>query len=351
MTESCCRTWTVRLNGVPEDVTHKAVCINGKVYSFNSRPAPRNFVDVFIFAPASHRWDMVRTQFPHGEQFNNYRNTIVAYGQCAYLWGAPLCWQSPSVIYRFDTNTMTCSRLEVSGEAPPTIIGNTAGVVGHRMYVFSILGNSHNVRFLDLDTLEWRRVRTSGEAPVRHALKTVSTIGTRMYAIGGSPEDPSFALYSFETTTSSWVRPKVQGVSPVNRRGHSAFVYNEQLYIFGGYSDILETYLADMHKYDPETSCWTEVKPCGLGPSARSCHGCSVMGERVIIFGGLGPAPQLYEGEIAEEPMALSDLHVLHLAPTLQNLSLLAVIDAQLDLPESLYFIVEMVKAITSHPS
>ncbi|XP_077496527.1 kelch domain-containing protein 3-like [Amblyomma americanum] len=104
---------TVRLNGVPEHVTHRAVCINGKVYSFNSGFEPRNFVDVFIFDPASHRWDMV------------------------------------------------------------------------------------------------------------------------------------------------------QGVAPVRRREHSAFVYNEELYIFGGYSDILQTSLADMHKYDPETSCWTEVRPCG----------------------------------------------------------------------------------------
>ncbi|XP_077496528.1 kelch domain-containing protein 3-like [Amblyomma americanum] len=343
--------WTVRLRNVPEHVTPKAVCINGKVYSFNTRLAPRNFVDVFILDPASYRWDMVRTQLPDGEQFNVSLDTVVAYGQCAYLWGTPLSWPFPSVIYRFDTNTMTCSRLEVTGEAPTTIIGNAACVVGHRMYVFSMLDNSHNIRFLDLDTMEWHRVPTSGEAPVLHTFYTLSTIGTRMYLFGGSLQDPSFAIYYFETTTTSWVRPKVQGVAPVRRRGHSAFVYNEELYIFGGYSDCRQTCLADMHKYDPETSYWTEVKPCGSGPSARSCHGCSVMGERVFIFGGLGPAPQLYEGQIAEEQRTLTDLHVLHLAPTLQNLCVLAVIDAQLDLRGSPPFIRKMVNATTSHPS
>ncbi|XP_077496523.1 kelch domain-containing protein 3-like [Amblyomma americanum] len=327
------------------------VCINGKVYSFRSGFEPRNSVDVFIFDPASYRWDMVRTKLPDCEQFNVSLDTVVAYGQCAYLCGPALRWQCLTVTYRFDTNTMTCSRLDVFGEAPPIIIGNKACMVGHRMYVFSELGNSHNLQFLDLDTLEWHRIATSGECPVRRTLNTVSTIGTRVYTLGGSLQDPSFAIYYFETTTSSWVRPKVQGVAPVRRREHSAFVYNEELYIFGGLSDLLPTYLADMHKYDPETSCWTEVKPCGLGPSARFWHGCSVMGERVFIFGGIGPAPNQKEGQVIEERRGLTDLHLLHLAPTLQNLCVLAVIDAQLDLRGSPPFIRKMVNAITTHPS
>ncbi|KAK8778487.1 hypothetical protein V5799_020181 [Amblyomma americanum] len=327
------------------------VCINGKVYSFTSCFEPRNFVDVFIFDPASYRWDMVRTQVPRGEQFNVSLDTVVAYGQCAYLWGNPLSWPFQSVIYRFDTNTMTCSRLVVTGEEPRTIIGNTACVVGHRMYVFSLLGNSRNLHFLDLDTLEWHLVRASGEAPALRSLKTVSTIGTRIYAFRGIPEDPSFAVYYFETTTSSWVRPQVQGVAPLRRLGHSAFVYNGELYIFGGYSNILQNCLADVHKYDTETSCWTEVKPCGLGPSARFWHGCSVMGERVFIIGGLGQGPKQDEVLVFERRRAQSDLHVLHLAPTLENLSVLAVIDAKLDLCEAPSFITEMVKAVTSRPS
>ncbi|XP_077496524.1 kelch domain-containing protein 3-like [Amblyomma americanum] len=312
--------WTVQLNGVPEHVTHRAVCINGKVYSFKSCLQPRNFVDVFIFDPTSYGWDMVRTQLPNGGKFKFYRNTVVAYGQCAFLGRSPQSWQFPSVIYPFDTNTMTCRRLEVTGVAPTTISGSTACVVGHRIYVFSVFDNSHNVQFLDLYTMEWHRVPTSEDSSVRHTFYTASALGTRMCQFDGSPQDPSFALYYFETTTTSWLRPQVQGIAPVRRRGHSSFVYSEELYIFGGYSDILQTYLADMHKYDPETSCWTEVKPCGLGPSARSCHGCSVMGEIVFIFGGLGPAPNLYEWQIAEEQRTLSDLHVLHLATTLHNL-------------------------------
>ncbi|XP_077496529.1 uncharacterized protein LOC144107413 [Amblyomma americanum] len=130
--------WTVRLNGVPEDVTPKAVCINGKVYSFNSGFEPRNFVDVFIFDPVSHR----------------------------------------------------CQ-----------------------------------------------------------------------------------AFHCLSARTFS-------------------FVYNETLYILGGCIDVVRIHFADVHQYDTETSYWTEVRPCGSGPSGRYWHGCSVMGERVIIFGGLGLAQE-----------------------------------------------------------
>lgn len=81
-----------------------------------------------------------------------------------------------------------------------------------------------------------------------------------MYIWGGSSEHPARpyrfvcdnSLLYLETTTYTWVCPHV-GVPPVGRKGHSTFVYNGQLYIFGGYNNLLDTYFVDMHKYDPRS--------------------------------------------------------------------------------------------------
>lgn len=350
--------WTVRLSGVPEAINYRTVSINGKVYSFDidravSTSTLRQPVDVFIFDPVSYRWDMEQTQLPDGGSINVCSHTVVGYGHCAYLLGALHNRPVQSVLHRFDTTTMTWSRPDVFGEAPTSLHGTTACVVGHRIYMFGALDNSQDIRFVDLHTMEWHRVPTNEESPFRGDFYTASAIGTRIYVWGGILADPALddrivcdnVLYYLETTTSTWVRPHVQGVPPVGRQEHSAFVYHEDLYIFGGHDPLLDTYFADMHKYNTKTSRWTEVKPCGSGPSARCFHGCCTTGERVFIFGGFGPVPDKEEGEM------LTDLHVLHLAPTLENLCLLALVDARLDIRNLPHVFSKEVNAITSHLS
>ncbi|XP_077497969.1 kelch domain-containing protein 3-like [Amblyomma americanum] len=332
--------WTVKLNGIPERFQDMAVTIKGKVYSFdafddNSSDSDErdHLIDVYTFDPASYRWDIVPVEPLHeDEPINIMGCSVVAYGHCAYLWGG---WNTSPVnfVHRFDSVAMTWSRPEVRGEVPRPQITHSACVLSQRMYIFGGLDTDslNGVRYLDLETLEWHHVLTSGEAPDGRYWHTASAIGTRMYVWGGrlqasvNNEHYDNSLYYLETTTATWVRPHVQGVAPEGRECHSAFVYEKELYIFGGCRALTGTYFADMHKYDLEKSCWTKVTAIGCGPSARHSAGCSVLGERVLVFGGLGPLTNIEEEE-------LTNLHVLHLAPTLKNLCLLAVIDAGLDL-------------------
>ncbi|XP_077497719.1 kelch domain-containing protein 3-like [Amblyomma americanum] len=350
--------WTVRLHGVPKRDTQRVVTINGKLYSFHSSLATRNHnlqnrVDVFIFDTASYRWHTVQTQLPDGEPTDISSHTVTAYGHCAYLWGGR-CISARSHVYRFDTNTLTWSRPQVFGEQPPSLYGKAACAVGNRMHIVGTWNRRLDMWFLDLDTMEWHRVPTSGQAPACFFF-TASAIGTRIYVWGGVQiqENHSLggrvcdnSLYYLETATSTWVRPRVQGTAPVGRKGHAAFAYKEELCVFGGRSVQQGTYFADMHKYEPETSCWTEVRPFGSGPSARCFPGCSTTGERVFAFGGYGP---VLNQENGEETEWLANLHVLHLAPTLENLCLLAVIDARLDVSDLPTFMRKKISDITSH--
>ncbi|XP_077497478.1 kelch domain-containing protein 3-like [Amblyomma americanum] len=352
--------WTLRLLGVPEGFSKRVVAISGKAYFFErSREAGthalRNPVDVFIFDIASYQWHKVQTELPNDEPTDISRSTVVAYGQCAYLWGRPCNGALNNLLYRFDPNTLTWSRPQVTGEVLTSLYRRTACVVGNRMYIFCITNDLLDTRALDLDTMEWHRFSTSGEAPGWRSYFTASVIGTRIYVWGGAVWDPSFGIrecentiYYLETTTSTWVRPRVQGVPPVAREGHAALVYKEELYIFGGLSLSQGTYCADMHKYDPETSCWTEVRPRGLGPSPGSSRGYFTTGERVFVFGGVDP---VLNPEDLQVTWKRTDLHVLHLDPTLQNLCILAVIDARLDISSLPPIIRKKINDITSHPT
>ncbi|XP_077496555.1 kelch domain-containing protein 3-like [Amblyomma americanum] len=303
--------WTLRKSSIPKRINGKSVTINGKIYSIDNYQAVRHAVqrylfDVYVFDPASHRWDVLQTESaPDSGPVYFLGHSVVAYGHCAYVWGKSNIRPWVNGVYRFDTRTLTWSRPEECGQMPRPHTGHSACVLGQRMYVFAgfSMDSPHHVFFLDLQTMKWHRVATSGEAPAQRCFHTATAIGTRMYVWGGQvngAEDNDCydnRLYYLETTTSVWVRPQVRGVRPVGRKHHAALVYDGELYICGGYSGRLGTCFADMHKYDLEKSCWTEVKPSGLGPSARYSHGCCALGQRVFVFGGHGPPPNPEDGE------------------------------------------------------
>nr|XP_027107964.1 uncharacterized protein LOC113727807 isoform X1 [Coffea arabica] len=81
-----------------------------------------------------------------------------------------------------------------------------------------------------------------------------------------------------------WLSPKVIGVSPSERWGHSACYSNGLVYIFGGccggmhFSDVLVLNL--------ETMDWSTLVTKGQGPGPRDSHSAVIVGYKMIVFGG-----------------------------------------------------------------
>ncbi|XP_077497556.1 kelch domain-containing protein 3-like [Amblyomma americanum] len=291
--------WTVRLEGVPEGASYTAVSINGKIYSFDPDRedvdrTTRESVEVYVFDPATCQWNQLRTQsLPDGSPWhNNYSLTVVAYGDCAYLWSS-------------------------------------------RDYL--------EIDFLDLKTLRWHTVPTRGELPENTVYHSASAIGDRMYVWGGAivlsgrGTAYSSSLVYLDTSTSTWVRPRADGFPPEGREDHATFVYNGELYVFGGLDFDRDRYFGIIHKYSPERSSWSVVTPKRSGPSARRFPGCCVIDNLLFVFGGRGlksyatveqwmQSSAEETSELCEE--ALTDMHVLDFCPTLKTMCLTAVIDA-----------------------
>lgn len=351
--------WTVRLEGGPRRVNHAAVAINGKVYSFGGyctgdRYDVREPIDVHVLNTVSLRWSLVQSQsHPDDVPFQRYGHTVVAHGDCAYLWGGRNDRGGCNVVYCFDTDTMTWSRRKACGQVPEARDGHSACVVNQRMYIFGGFEDlsdrfSRAVYFLDFESMRWQYLRTKGEPPQWRDFHTASAIGHRIYVWGGRGDiqGPYYSQHEvyfnsmavLDTASASWVHPLVDGVLPEARRSHSAFVHNGQLYIFGGYNGLLLNHFEDLHKYDPETSRWSLVKTQRAGPCSRRRQCCCMIGDRLFLFGGASPAPNQVARQRTDEfdaddatLLEHSDLHVLDLAPSLKTLCLLAVIDASMD--------------------
>ncbi|XP_077507339.1 kelch domain-containing protein 3-like [Amblyomma americanum] len=368
--------WTVRLEGVPEVASHTAVPINGKIYFFDPYCKDmdctvRKSIDVYVFDPATYQWNQLQTQtLPDGSPWHSDDGrTVVAYRESAYLWSSRAFFEAGSVVYRFDTRTMAWSSLNASGQLPRIRCGQSACLVGSRVYLYGgwpLYGPSlPQIHFLDLETMQWHSVPTNGELPESRSYHSATAIGERMYVWGGCNQVSAGGVYArslvfLDTSTLTWVLPRVHGRPPQGREDHSTFVYNGELYIFGGVDVDQGRYFRTIHKYSPEKSCWSVLTPKRSGPSARRFPGCCVIEDRVFIFGGRGlesnaRVEQQVESAIDETSavleVGLTDMHVLNLCPTLRTMCLMAVIDAGVHVSHLPPAIKKEMIALTSYSS
>lgn len=89
-----------------------------------------------------------------------------------------------------------------------------------------------------------------------------------------------------DLNTRKWKKPNATGSVPLGRRSHSAFVYNKQLYVFGGYNSIMEKHFNDLYCYNPAMNRWNVVAARGVPPRPRRRQVCLVIDKRMYLFGG-----------------------------------------------------------------
>ena len=88
---------------------------------------------------------------------------------------------------------------------------------------------------------------------------------------------------------------------PCPRNGHSACVYGNFMYIFGGRSND-NVKLNDTWKINLSSLDWEEIECVNFPPLERSGHSCDVIGKYMIVYGGIH--------EITKEQ---NDMHLLDL--------------------------------------
>ena len=110
--------------------------------------------------------------------------------------------------------------------------------------------------------------------------------GSWMLVFGGFMRGVrSSNVYGFNLNNHTWRKIQTND-GPVARSNHSAVVYNECLYVFGG-SDEEGVKLNDLWKLDLNTFRWEQVQCKGKIPSGRSGHSAVAYKDVMIVFGGM----------------------------------------------------------------
>ena len=91
-------------------------------------------------------------------------------------------------------------------------------------------------------------------------------------------------LHCFNFTTSKWSLLS-NYLAPPPRDRHSAVIYENKFVVFGGFDGV--TRVDDLHYFDLDLQMWkTIVEYNGTPPTARHSHSAVIWKQSLFIFGG-----------------------------------------------------------------
>uniref|UniRef100_A0A8B9Z6B0 Kelch domain containing 3 n=1 Tax=Buteo japonicus TaxID=224669 RepID=A0A8B9Z6B0_9AVES len=349
--------WAVHLEGGPRRVNHAAVAVGHKVYSFGGYCSGEDYetlrqIDVHVFNAVSLRWIKLPPVWTNSRDhvrevpYMRYGHSAVLIDDTVYIWGGRNDTEGAcNVLYAFDVNTHKWFTPKVSGMVPGARDGHSACVLGKSMFIFGGYEQladcfSNDIHKLDTTNMMWTLISAKGTPARWRDFHSATIIGTKMYVFGGradrfGPFHSNNEIYCnrikvFDTETNSWLDSPPTPVLPEGRRSHSAFSYNGELYVFGGYNARLNRHFHDLWKFNPVSLSWRKIEPKGKGPCPRRRQCCCRVGDKIILFGGTSPSPEEGMGD-EFDLMDHSDLYILDFSPSLKTLCKLAVIQYSLD--------------------
>uniref|UniRef100_A0A1I8C0H8 BTB domain-containing protein n=1 Tax=Meloidogyne hapla TaxID=6305 RepID=A0A1I8C0H8_MELHA len=180
-------------------------------------------------------------------------------------------------------------KLKEHPEIPFKLYGHT--VVSYKGF-FYLWGGRSDAYATNL----WSIVTTIGQCPARDGHSAI-VWGDYMYIFGGYEEREqrfSQETYSFHFPTNTWNKLKTFGEPPQYRDFHTSCVLNGRMYVFGGRSDESgqthtnhDLYDDKLHFLDLKSMQWNVVKPANNEqPCGRRSHTMWTFKEFVYLFGG-----------------------------------------------------------------
>ncbi|KAK7353928.1 hypothetical protein VNO80_19384 [Phaseolus coccineus] len=147
----------------------------------------------------------------------------------------------------------------------------------------------------DVEKLEWKLVSSPNSPPPRSAHQAVAW-KNYIYIFGGeftSPNQERFHHYKdfwmLDLKTNQWEQLNLKG-SPSPRSGHRMILYKHKIILFGGFYDTLREvrYYNDLFVFDLDQFKWQEIKPKpgAMWPTARSGFQLFVYQDDIFLYGG-----------------------------------------------------------------
>lgn len=174
-------------------------------------------------------------------------------------------------LYRFNPQTNVWTRINPTGHVPPPRSGHSCILHGDRMIIFGGWGGEAKSQMfleqywddcyqLDLLTMHWSEVEASGDFPEERSGHSATVYNNAMYIYGGFAGGTYFKdIIALDLETNVWTRKTCSGDAPERMYGHSAFIHGNKMVVFGGYRGGLSVYLNDIRYLNLDTFEWSLI--------------------------------------------------------------------------------------------
>lgn len=217
-------------------------------------------------------------------------HSVVIWNDALYVYGGRRYGECFSDFLKYDLFRKTWTRIEC--ETPGGKVGHTAVVFGDDMFVYGGKSSYAGKRTSDVWKYSfrkntWKLLNVSGKKPPERSSHTAVVYKESMYVFGGFDEGDLGDFYEFDLKKYEWKEIHARGKQPCERCVHTAVVYKDSMYVFGGENDVFYSdKMCDLYEYNFVQNLWTKIKDSGDIPRGRSAHAAVVIGDYMFVFGG-----------------------------------------------------------------
>lgn len=193
-------------------------------------------------------------------------------------------------IYSYNFTSGRWNRLETRDGFQPTPRDRHSAVVYENYFIiFGGFDGLSNLRVnslyqYDIRAFKWQEMLTTGTIPSpRHSHLSI-VYQDAMYIFGGYDGNYCNDLTRLDLKTKVWSLVTTTGECPSGRYRNSCVVYRDVMIVHGGHDGSM--HLPDTYIFNFSTSVWTQVIAAGVIPPPRDSHCAVVFNNIMYIFGG-----------------------------------------------------------------
>ena len=211
-----------------------------------------------------------------------YGHTAIEYNGKMYIFGGNSGGSGyKNDVYEYDISGDSWTLKTPTGGPPSARERSTAIEYNGKMYIFGGFGGGGAINDIweyDISGNSWTQL-TSGATARRGHSAIIN--GDKMYIFGGqlSGGGSTNTIYEYDITGDSWT-VKTSGATA--RFWHSAIEHNGRMYIYGGTPNA-SAYLNDVYEYDISGDSWTAKSTSG---PTKGAHSAILHNKRMYAFGG-----------------------------------------------------------------
>jgi hypothetical protein len=181
---------------------------------------------------------------------------------------------------------------DYSGTTTYDLVNHTSSLHDNNMYIFGGKNSSNtyanNLLRVALSNYTFSSLTVSSLPSIRDSHSS-APLNDKIYIFGGwdgsTVNNETWELdLSTDPPTSTQKQSNVISSVNINRYGHSAVIYDGNMYIFGGHdgTNLYNT----IYKYDITNNSWSLMTTNGTSPSVRYYHTAFVTKDEMIVYGG-----------------------------------------------------------------